>query len=138
MTPQQIALVQQSFNKVLPIKEAAAETFYNRLFVIDPSLRDLFPTELKEQGRKLMAMLATAVGGLTRLDKIVPAVQALGVRHRDYSVRHEHYKTVGEALVWTLQKGLGKDFNDDVKEAWIAAYTLLSSTMIEAATDKAA
>jgi hemoglobin-like flavoprotein len=138
MTPQEIALVQQSFKKVLPIKEAAAEMFYNRLFVLDPSLRELFPTDLAEQGRKLMAMLATAVGGLHRLDEIVPAVQALGVRHRDYSVRPEHYRTVGEALVWTLAQGLGKDFTDPVKDAWIAAYTLLSSTMIQAATDKAA
>ena len=108
MTPEQIALVQQSFEKVLPIKEAAAEMFYNRLFVLDPSLRELFPTDLKEQGRKLMPMIATAVGGLTRLDEIVPAVQALGVRHRDFSVWPEHYATVGEALVWTLEQGLGK------------------------------
>ena len=126
MNPQQIQLVQQSFEKVLPIKVAAAEIFYNRLFALDPSLRELFPTDLKEQGRKLMAMIATAVGGLTRLDEIVPAVQALSVRHRGYSVRPEHYTTVGEA------------FTDDVKEAWVAAYTLLSSTMIEAATHKAA
>jgi hemoglobin-like flavoprotein len=138
MTPQEITLVQQSFKKVLPIKAAAAEMFYNRLFVLDPSLRELFPTDMVEQGRKLMAMLATAVGGLHRLDEIVPAVQALGVRHRDYSVRPEHYKTVGEALIWTLAQGLGKDFSDEVKAAWVAAYTLLSSTMIQAATDKAA
>ena len=138
MTPQQIALVQRSFQKVLPIREAAAEMFYHRLFVLDPSLRELFPAELKEQGRKLMAMLATAVGGLHRLDEIVPAVQALGVRHRDYAVRPEHYKTVGEALIWTLEQGLGEDFTEEVSEAWVAVYTLLSSTMIQAATAKAA
>ncbi len=111
---------------------------YNRLFVIDPSRREMFPTELREQGRKLMAMIATAVGGLGRLDEIVQAVQALGIRHRDYSVRPEHYKAVGGALIWTLDQGLREDFTDEVREAWVAVYTLLSSTMIQAATDQAA
>ena len=138
MTPDQIQLVQRSFEKVLPIKEAAAEMFYNRLFALDPDLRDLFRTDMKEQRRKLMAMLATAVAGLTRLDELVPALRALGIRHAGYAVRPEHYTTVGEALLWTLEQGRGEDFTDEVKEAWVAAYTLLSSTMIEAATAKAA
>ena len=100
MTPDQIQLVQQSFEKVLPIKEAAAEMFYNQLFALDPDLRDLFPPDMTEQRRKLMAMLATAVGGLSRLDEIVPAVRALGLRHAGYAVRPDHYATVGEVVLY--------------------------------------
>ena len=138
MNPDQIQLVQRSFEKVLPIKDAAAEIFYNRLFALDPGLRDLFPADMKEQRRKLMAMLATAVGGLSRLDELLPALRALGLRHAGYAVQPEHYTTVGEALLWTLEQGLGEDFTDEVRQAWVAAYTLFSSTMIEAATAKAA
>jgi len=83
MTPDQIKLVQESFKSVASIKETAAELFYGRLFELDPKLEGLFKGDMKEQGRKLMAMIATAVNGLTKLESIVPAVQDLGVRHVD-------------------------------------------------------
>ena len=61
MTPHQIELVQKSFAQVVPIKDAAAEMFYERLFELDPGISSLFGGDMKEQGRKLMAMIATAV-----------------------------------------------------------------------------
>lgn len=94
MTPDQITLVQESFKSVAPIKETAAELFYGRLFELDPDVRALFKGDMKEQGRKLMTMIATAVNGLTKLDSIVPAVQDLGVRHVGYGVKPEDYDTV--------------------------------------------
>ena len=98
MTPDQITLVQESFKSVAPIKETAAELFYGRLFELDPDVRALFKGDMKEQGRKLMTMIATAVNGLTKLDSIVPAVQDLGVRHVGYGVKPEDYDTVAAAL----------------------------------------
>ena len=133
MTPKQIELVQGSWNKVVPIADSAAELFYGRLFSLDPSLRPMFKSDMKEQGRKLMSMIGTAVNGLTRLDEIVPAVQALGVRHAGYGVKPAHYGTVATALLWTLEKGLGDAFTPEVKEAWVGAYTLLAKTMQDAA-----
>lgn len=133
MTPEQITLVKNSFSKVVPIREQAASLFYGRLFELDPSLKPLFKGDMKEQGVKLMAMIATAVAGLRALDGIVPAVQALAKRHVDYGVQPSHYATVGAALLWTLQQGLGADFTPEVKEAWTACYGLLSGTMQQAA-----
>ena len=130
--------MQESFKKVLPIKDAAAALFYDRLFALDPSLRPLFKGDMKEQGRKLMTMIATAVGGLNRLDEIVPAVRALGERHLGYGVKSKDYATVGEALIWTLEQGLGDDFTPETKAAWSAVYGLLSSVMIDAASQQAA
>jgi hemoglobin-like flavoprotein len=136
MTREQISLVQKSFDMVPA--ETAADLFYARLFELDPSLRPLFKGDMKAQGAKLMGMIAVAVQGLSNLDRIVPAVQDLGVRHAGYSVTPDHYDTVGAALLWTLEKGLGEQFTDDVREAWTAAYILLSSTMLDAAERKAA
>ncbi len=134
MTPEQIALVQQSFKKIVPMKEAAGALFYARLFELDPSLEPMFDKkDLKEQGHDLMEMLATAVNGLSDLPSLLPVVRDLGVRHVDYKVEPEHYRTTGSALLWTLEKGLGEDFTPEVKQAWAAAYTLLSTIMIEAA-----
>ena len=132
MDAHQIELVQHSFARVLTISETAADLFYGKLFDLDPSLRPMFKSDLKEQGRKLMQMLRVAVNGLTRLDAILPAVEALGRRHVAYGVREEHYDTVAEALLWTLGQGLGDDFTPDVQSAWAAAYALLAGAMIQA------
>src|SRR5262249_10827122 len=133
MNQKQIELVQASFTNVLPIADTAAALFYNRLFELDPSLRAMFRGDLQEQGKKLMDMIAVVVVNLRNLDRIVPGVRALGERHASYGVQDEHYDTVGAALLWTLEQGLGDAFTSDVCDAWTAAYTLLSVTMKEAA-----
>ncbi|OYP38224.1 globin family protein [Rhodopirellula sp. MGV] len=133
MTPEQITLVQTSWEKVKPISEQAAELFYGKLFELDPSLRPLFKGDMKEQGKKLMATLNLAVVSLTKLEEILPAVQDLGRRHVQYGVPDESYQTVGQALLWTLGQGLGDDFTDDVKTAWTVTYVTLSNVMLEAA-----
>lgn len=133
MTPTQKHLVQTTFAQVAPIADQAAAMFYARLFELDPSLRPMFTTDLTEQGRKLMRMISMAVNGLDRLDDLVPAVRQLGARHGGYGVRDEHYDTVAEALLWTLEKGLGPAFTPDVKEAWATVYGVLATTMKQAA-----
>ena len=129
MTPEQMVLVQKSFRLVEPIADTAAELFYKRLFELDPSLRVLFPEDLRAQRRNLMQMLTIAVRGLRRLDAIVPAIQALGRRHAGYGVRPEHFDTVGAALLWTLAQGLGPAFTPEVRDAWVAVYGVLAGTM---------
>jgi hemoglobin-like flavoprotein len=135
VTPHQIELVQTSFAKVVPIAATAADLFYGRLFEIAPQVRRMFPDDLSEQKKKLMAMLGTVVAGLNRVDTLLPAVRALGRRHAGYGVTVEHYAPVGAALLWTLEKGLGEAFTAEVREAWAAAYGVLSQTMIDAANE---
>ena len=137
MTPETIDLVKTSWDKVKPISETAAELFYGKLFEIDPSLKSMFPSDMTEQGRKLMAMINTAVNALDKLESIVPAVQDLGKRHVDYGVTDAMYDSVGEALIWTLGQGLGEEFTDDVKAAWVETYTILATTMKEASKEVA-
>ena len=132
MTPQQIDLVQASFKKVVPIAGTAADLFYDRLFEIAPEVRALFPDDMTEQKKKLMAMLGTAVASLHKLDTILPAVQALGQRHKGYGVTADQYAPVGAALLWTLEKGLGEDFTPELKAAWTETYTTLAGVMTAA------
>lgn len=134
MTPQQVQIVQSTWAKVLPIKDAAARIFYRRLFEMDPSLEAMFIGDLHTQGRKLMLVLDSAVNGLSRLEHIVAAIRELGLRHAGYGVKDHHYTTVGAALLWTLERILSAEFTSDVKEAWASAYGLLASTMREAAS----
>ena len=133
MTPDQVKLVQDSFAKVAPISETAAVLFYDRLFEIAPSVKAMFPADMTEQRRKLMAMLAAVVNGLGDLPSILPAASALAKRHVGYGAKPEHYPVVGAALLWTLEQGLGDAWTPDVAEAWTAAYATLSGFMISEA-----
>jgi hemoglobin-like flavoprotein len=133
MTPQQVQMIQTTWQSVVPIKEKAAELFYGKLFELDPSLQPLFKGDMKEQGRKLMAMINVVVTNLDKLDTLVPAVQDLGKRHLGYGVTDSHYATVGGALLWTLGAGLGDAFTEEVKGAWAEAYGVLAGVMTEAA-----
>ena len=133
MTPEQVAMVQESFKKVVPIAGTAADLFYGRLFEIAPEVRALFPEDLKEQKKKLIGMLATAVTNLHQVDKILTAVEDLGRRHVGYGVTAQQYEPVGAALLWTLEKGLGNDVTPPVKEAWTETYMTLAGVMQTAA-----
>ena len=133
MDAKDIELVQSSFSKVAPIADKAAELFYGRLFEIAPQVRPMFAEDVSEQGKKLMTTLGVVVNGLKNLDAIIPVAQQLAVRHNDYGVTPDHYKPVGEALLWTLSHGLGDEFTPDVEAAWTQAYETLSGVMIEAA-----
>ncbi len=133
MTPEQIKLVQESFSKVAPISEQAAVIFYDRLFEVAPTVRAMFPNDMTEQRKKLMATLAVVVGGLSNLEAVLPAASALAKRHVSYGAKPEHYPVVGGALLWTLEKGLGEAWTTDVAAAWTAAYGTLSGYMISEA-----
>lgn len=129
ITQTQKDLVKASFGKVYPIADVAAELFYNRLFELDPTLKPMFKGDMKEQGRKLFNMLRSAVTMLDRLEQLIPVLEDMGRKHATYGVKDEHYDTVATALLWTLEQGLGKDFNEECKEAWVVVYTVIAQTM---------
>lgn len=133
LTNTQKQLVQDSFAKVVPIADQAADLFYNRLFEIAPETKPLFAnTNIRQQGIKLMQTLKAAVGALDDLDSLIPVVYNLGKRHINYGVQKAHYAIVGEALIWTLAQGLGDDFTPEVQEAWAEVYGIIASVAISA------
>lgn len=138
VTIRQKELVQSTWRQILPISKTAPKLFYGRLFELDPQLRALFPADersMKAQHLKLMQMIHICVRGLNDLDRIVPAVRSLGRRHVGYGARDGDYGTVGAALLWTLEQGLGDAFDDEVKEAWANVYGVLAAAMMGAADE---
>jgi len=129
MTPTQITLVQTSFAQVRAAADTVAEQFYQRLFELDPSVRRLFPADMREQRRLLMTMLARVVNDLQHFEALKPLLEQLGQRHVGYGVHPSHYATVGQALLWTLQQGLGPQFTAELEAAWVAAYTQMVESM---------
>jgi hemoglobin-like flavoprotein len=133
MTPRQIELVQTSYTAVEGLGDKAGQLFYAKLFVLDPALRPLFKGDMNAQARKLMQMITVAVRGLGDVEKLKPALAALGARHAGYGVLPAHYATVAAALLDTLAAGLGDAFTPEVKQAWTDCYVLLATAMQEAA-----
>src|SRR5437868_3911878 len=133
MTPDEVKLVQESFARVAPIADQAAAIFYDGLFAVALQGKAMFPTDMTEQRKKLMATLDVVVDGLSNLASVLPAASALAIRHVSYGAKPEHYPVVGGALLWTLEKGLGEDWTHEVAAAWTAAYGTLSGYMISEA-----
>jgi hemoglobin-like flavoprotein/uncharacterized protein YjiS (DUF1127 family) len=139
VNPQSKRLVKESWRQVAPIADAAAEMFYQRLFEVDPSTRKLFHvSRMAEQRRKVVQALTLAVEGLDNLDALLPAIRDLGRRHHAYGVNDRHYESVGVALLWTLQQGLGAAWTPEMASAWTEIYVLLSDAMRQAAREAAA
>jgi hemoglobin-like flavoprotein len=137
MDARKIALVQDSFEKVAGLGIQAAELFYAELFAIDPSLREMFDVDLRNQQKKLLAALAVVVRALHTPEKILHGAETLAVKHLDYGVKPEHYTYVGNALLRTLKKGLGDEFTPELCDAWTEAFRMLARVMKEAAYGRA-
>jgi hemoglobin-like flavoprotein len=130
MNDRQRVLVRESWLRCQPVLRQAGEMFYERLFALDPSVRRLFAgSDMAEQQRKLMTMLTRIVAMLDHPEDLVPGVTELGRRHGNYGVRDFDYESVGEALLWTLEQGLGEEFTPAVREAWTEAYRVVSGLM---------
>ena len=130
MIPKQKALIQGTWAMVVPIADQAAAIFYQRLFEIDPSARALFKTtDMAQQRKKLVQILGVAVSSLDNLGALSKTVEDLGRRHAGYGVKDAHYDSVGVALLWTLEQGLGKAWTPEAAAAWKEVYGLLSGIM---------
>ncbi len=133
MTPEQIQLVKKTWRVFRGIKpETVGDLFYSKLFADNPGLRKMFPRNMQEQYQKLIDMLNAIVIRLNQLEELSDEIAAMARRHEGYGVKTSHYKLVGAALLWTLQKGLGDDWTPEVEKAWTTCYTVLSDTMIGA------
>lgn len=132
MTNQQLLLVKQTWKLLREIDPALlGDVFYGRLFSQYPALRPMFRGSMEIQYQKFVDMLSMIVARLDRPDTVAQEISQLARSHEGYGVKPEHYQFVGEALLWTLERGLGNDWNDDVRRAWSACYDLLTRSMLE-------
>ncbi|CCQ11245.1 Putative bacterial haemoglobin [Pseudoalteromonas luteoviolacea B = ATCC 29581] len=129
ITPRQKQLVQESFKLVEPIADQAAQIFYQTLFEYDPSLKRLFKSDIRSQGKKLMMTLKVAVKGLDDLDALIPVLQQLAARHVEYGVKAKDFTPVGNALLYTLKVGLGEKWNRELRQAWVDTFRAMATIM---------
>ena len=135
MTQKQIELVENSWDYIILNAQEAGMNFYKKLFELDPALRQMFREDVRSQSQKLVSLITFVVHKLNNMNEVIADVKALGKRHKNYHVKTEHYSLVGQALLWTLEKGLGEQWNDETQSAWRAVYSILSDTMIKASRE---
>lgn len=138
MTPEQVQIIRLTFVQAMQRKMEIGRLFYDRLFTIAPDTRAMFRGDIDEQARKLMDTLAIAIGTLQDSAALSELLEGLAKRHVAYGVRDEHYDKVGEALLWTLEQGLGDGFTPAVRDAWATLYGAVATTMRGAAKRAAA
>jgi hemoglobin-like flavoprotein len=133
MTPEQIALVQESFRSLRDHGDELTRHFYERLFALDPAARDLFPADLDGQRVKFFEELGEIVASIRDLGALVDRVSALGARHAQYGVRMAQYGQAGDALIGALRDTTGAEVTAPVIEAWSLAYNLVAESMMRGA-----
>ena len=133
MNAEQQKLVWTSFAKLAVMPEVAAALFYERLFAANPNFRQLFKSDMRIQGVKLMTTLSLVVYNLPKPGQVLPAIRDLAVRHVEYGVKLADYDALRDALLWTLEQVLGKEFTPAAREAWTVCYDELAGEMKTAA-----
>ena len=137
MTEEQIVLVKNSWRTFRNIDSGIiGDLFYSKLFIENPKLKRLFPFSMEQQHRKIIDMLSFIISRLDNLEVVTEDIKAMARRHEGYGVKREHYKLVGEALLWTMKHGIGDEWDDKLREAWIACYNMIAKTMISATKTK--
>ncbi len=133
MDQNQINLVKNSFNEMKPQADKLVDLFYGNLFKNAPNFIPLFPSDMTEQKKKLIAALVAVVTSLDNLEKILPVIEDLGRKHtQKFGVKPEDYNVVGGSLIQSMQTLMGEKFTKEVENAWETAYGILASVMIKA------
>ncbi len=133
LTDEEIYIVQNSTKLMRKSLDEFANAFYRELFRSNPVVKSLFLTNIRDQARKFAQMFELLVVSLNDVEKIIPSLKALGRRHANYGISEHHYQVVGGALIRTLDKSLGSHFTDEVKNAWLKTYGIVSMIMIDSA-----
>lgn len=129
MTPAQQNLVRKSFEQLKPRAVEVADLLYKKLFELEPKAEKLFRGDMKEQKEKLMRMLQIAIENIDNHEELQPMLFNLGRIHHSYGVQGNYYVSFEESLLYALKTVLGKEFTQEVEEAWKAVFLYLASTM---------
>ncbi len=121
MDPENVVLVQTSFERLLPSLEPTVGLFVERLGELDLVL-EYVEFALGYEGDTIGALLAQIVTNIHCLDCLHPTFERIR-QATDTTTIEQHYLTVGVALLWALEQALSDSFTPETRLAWLEAYT---------------
>lgn len=120
-----LALIDDQFDELV-------QEFYAVLFTSNPELRDLFPADMAEQRRRFARGIVRIVSTADDRPALTAYLEGLARDHRKYGVVTEQYALVGPAFVAALGRVIGQMWTERYEKAWLQAFDIVASTMIEA------
>ena len=133
LTTAQIGLIRDSFHRLEPDVKRASELLYQRLFEIAPELREMFRGDMAGQGMQFMSTLGVIVRHFDDPETLRPHLEHLAQGHAAFGVKPEHFRPMGQALIWAMQKTMGENYPEGAAAAWEVAYELLAREMVRMA-----
>lgn len=132
MTDRKTLIIKTSWSYVIAEREMTGEMFYDKLFELNPALQAMFPQDMEQQIGKLIDMITYMVSRMQVMSEIQKDIDAMAVRHAGYGVHDAHYATVGDALIWVLEKRLGDQWDEETRQSWTELYDMWATSMIKA------
>jgi len=149
-----VTSVERSWQKLQRIGiDHIGELLFQDLFENAPEAQDLFPPDVRLKYREwtdeesdgmplrqspslknLSAKVVTAIGyavvGLHDVERLVPKLRELGVRHFGYGVAEKHLQQLGKSLMRVLRHCLGDAFTKEVEFSWNMVYSYIHAIML--------
>ncbi len=126
-----IKRLEDSFNLLAPRGEELVDRFYGNLFAGHAEVRPMFPDNIADQRKKLLASLVLVVKNLRTPQKLVEPLKELGRRHAGYDVQPEHYPVVRSTLVGVMADMAGEQWSQQLTQDWNAAIDFVAKVMLE-------
>ena len=128
-----VARIRSSFELLSPMGNELIDTFYQFLFAAAPSVRALFPSEMKAQKDHLLAAVGLVVKHADNLPSLDAALMEMGARHVKYGARPEHYPVVRDNMIAALSQTAGQAWNAQLAADWTTALNAVAAAMIKGA-----
>ncbi len=123
MTDKQLTIIKSSWRMLRQVDPVLlGDVFYTRLFAQLPFLKTLFKAKPEEHYKTLIDMIGRIIARVNSLDELALEMAGMAQNYINPSFKTEHYRIFNEAFLWTLEKGLGNDWNDEVKNAWRSCF----------------
>ncbi len=132
-----IERLEQSFKLLVPRGPELVDRFYAHLFSKHPAIRPMFPDDMREQKKKLLASLVLVIENIRNTEKLAQPLKDMGRRHVGYGTQPEHYSVVRDTLVSVMADMAGEAWNDQLSTDWNDALDFVASVMLEGAQETA-
>lgn len=86
---------------------------------------------MSSQAWKLIDTITFVIDQIENDEKIMPEIKKIGLSHKEYNVKPEHYSIALDAFNWAWENVLGDEYTSEMKQVWSKFYNGIASLMIE-------
>jgi len=128
------ASVKACWDKIKSAKGADLfiDEFYQLMFKHHPETSSLFPENLTDQKRMLLAMLDNVINGLEYIDELEEALVDLGQHHKNIGIKKEMFDAFITIIVEAANSSSDYRLTDKELIAWKNAFRKISDIMLKA------